>query len=180
MNTINLNIKKFAISSLFVGLATIFSIFLIPLTLPFGGKITFFSMMMISMPAYYFGIKIGFVASFAFSLIMMVLDSYIIHPVQVIFDYTIAFGCFGIVAFFRDKHNGLIIGFTVACIIRFISHSISGYIFFKDYAPENWNAIIYVIVYNGSFVFTECVFSLLVMMTGPVKKIIEYYKMQLE
>lgn len=174
----NSRISNFATSAILVGLAAAVSLIPLPLQLPFGGKITLFSMLIISLPAYLFGTRLGFISSIAFAFLMMIIDPYIVHPVQVVFDYIIAFGCFGIVAFFRNKKNGLMIGFIVACIIRFISHCISGYIFFKEYAPENWNALLYTIVYNGSFVFTECVLSLVILFIEPVVKLIDKYKVK--
>lgn len=172
----NSNINRFAASAILVGLATALSLIPVPLQLPFGGKITLFSMLVISLPAYLYGPRLGFISSLAFAFLMMMIDPYMVHPVQVILDYIIAFGCFGIVAFFRNKKDGLIIGFIIACIIRFIAHSISGYVFFKDYAPANWSALLYTVVYNGSFVFTECIFSVILLFVGSIRRTIEKYK----
>ena len=169
-------IKNFATSAILIGLATVLSFIPLPLQLPFGGKITLFSMLIISLPAYLYGVKLGFISSIAFAFLMMIIDPYFVHPVQILLDYIVAFGCFGTVAFFRKKKDGLIIGYILACICRFIAHCISGYIFFKEFAPENMNAVLYTIVYNGSFVFTECIFSLVLLFLEPIRKFIDKYK----
>ena len=172
-------IRKFAISAIFVAVAYVLS-FLKFLHLPFGGSITLFSMLAISLPAYFFGAKLGFIASFTYSLLQLIIDPYVIHPVQLLLDYTIAFSCFGIVGFFRNMEAGLYKGFICACIIRFISSTISGYVFFKEYTPENWNPIIYTVVYNGSYIFIECVLSLVVISVRNVNRMIVHYKRKWE
>lgn len=169
------NIKKFTISAILVAIAYVLS-FVKLLHLPFGGSITLFSMLFISFPSYFFGIKYGFMASIAYSLLQLTIDPYIIHPVQLLLDYTIAFSCFGIVGLFGKEEKDFMLGFAVACFIRFLSSSISGYVFFKEYAPEGWNPILYTVVYNGSYIFTECVLSLIVINVGSVRKLINNFK----
>ena len=125
-------------------------------------------------------IALAFILSFVkitYSLLQLISDNYIVHPMQVVFDYIIAFSVFGIVGFFRTKKNGLEIGFIIACVIRFISSSISGYIFFREYAPESWNPIIYTVVYNGSYIFIECIFTVLVLQNKKVKNILTKYSL---
>ena len=171
------NIKKFTMSAIFVAIAYVLS-FVKLLHLPFGGSITLFSMLCISLPSHFMGLKYGFMASIAYSLLQLVIDPYIVHPLQLLLDYTIAFSCFGIVGFFGKDNKCLALGFIIACCIRFLSSSISGYIFFKEYAPEGWNPIVYTVVYNGSYIFTECVLSLIVISVKPVKRILHKFRNQ--
>ena len=170
----NNRLNKFSASALFTALAIILSYIKI-FHLPFGGSITLFSMLVISLPAYFFGISYGFMASFAYSLLQLILDPYIVHPLQVLLDYIIAFSCFGVVGCFRKMKNGLVIGFIAACIIRFLSSSISGYVFFSEYTPEGWTPIYYTVLYNASYVFTECICSIVLIQLPPVSKFIESY-----
>ena len=172
-------IRNFAISALLVALAFVLS-FVKIIHLPFGGSVTLFSMIFISLPAYFFGIGYGFMASVTYSLLQLVVDPYIIHPLQLFLDYIFAFSCFGIVAFFRNRKNGLQIGFITACIIRFLSSSISGYVFFKEYAPETWNPLVYTVVYNGSYIFIECVMTLVFLSVKQVNNIIERTRKMVE
>ena len=171
----NTNIKKISGSAILIALAFILS-FVKIMRLPFGGSITLLSMLFISLPSYLYGVKYGFGASITYSFLQLISDNYIVHPMQVVLDYIIAFSIFGIVGFFRNKKFGLEIGFIIACVIRFISSSISGYIFFKEYAPESWNPIIYTVVYNGSYIFIECIFTVLVLQNKKVKDILSKYK----
>ena len=172
----NNRLNKFSASALFTALAVLLSYIKI-FHLPFGGSITLFSMLVISLPAYFFGLSYGFMASFAYSLLQLILDPYIIHPLQLLLDYTIAFSCFGVVGFFRKNKNGLVIGYIVACMIRFLSSSISGYVFFSEYTPEGWTPIYYTVLYNASYIFTECICSIILIQSSPVSKLIDkFYK----
>ena len=171
----NVNIKKISGSAILIALAFILS-FVKIMRLPFGGSITLLSMLFISLPSYFYGVKYGLVASFAYSMLQLISDNYIFHPVQLLLDYTIAFTVFGIVGLFREKKFGLEIGFILACVVRFISSSISGYVFFKEYAPESWNPLIYTVAYNASYIFTECIFTVLVLQNAKIKKILAKYK----
>lgn len=171
----NTNIKKLSSSALLIALAFILS-FIKIMHLPFGGSVTLMSMFFIALPSYLYGVKYGIVASFTYSMLQLIADNYIVHPMQLILDYTIAFTVFGLVGLFRDKKFGLEIGFILACIVRFVSSSISGYIFFREYAPESWNPVIYTVTYNASYIFTECIFTVLVIQNNKVRKILSKYK----
>lgn len=173
------NLRKFAISALLIAVAFALS-FVKIIHLPFGGMVTAFSMLFAGLPAYFFGIKYGFMASIVYSLIHIIVDPYIIHPFQVFLDYILPFSCFGIIGFFKDMKYGLQIGYVIACFIRFFSSALSGYIFFSDYAPETWNPIVYTIVYNASYVFTECILTLIFLSLKPVKKLLKDYKMRFD
>ena len=169
------NIKKFTMSAILLAIAYVLS-FVKLLHLPFGGSITLFSMLFISFPSYFFVAKYGLIASISYSLLQLIIDPYIVHPVQLVLDYIIGFSCFGLVGLFGKEEKDFMLGFIIACCMRFLSSSISGYIFFKEYAPEGWNPILYTVVYNGSYVFTECILSLIVINVGPVRKMINNFK----
>lgn len=171
----NKSIKKFSISALFVALAYVLS-FIKIFHLPFGGSITLFSMLCISLPAYFFGLKYGFFASIAYSLLHLTVNPYVIHPVQLLLDYTFAYSCFGIAGLFRNMKNGLTIGIIVACTIRFLSSTISGYVFFSEYTPEGWNPIVYTMAYNASYIYGECILSIILINLKPIKNLIERFK----
>lgn len=173
------SVQKLAMSALFVAIAYVLSLIKF-LHLPFGGSITFFSMLTISLPSYFFGVQYGFMASFTYSFLQMIVDPYIVHPVQAVLDYTIGFSCFGIVGFFRNQKKGLMLGFIIACIVRFISSSISGYVFFKEYAPEAWNPIVYTVVYNASYIFAECILSIVFLSIGQVERLLKSFRKKWE
>lgn len=171
----NSELNKFVASALFVAMAFVLS-FIKIFKMPLGGSVTLFSMFVISLPAYLFGVKYGFAASFCYAILQLVQGGYVVHPLQMFLDYIFAFTCFGIVAFFRNIKHGSYIGFLIACIIRWISSSLSGYIFFKDYAPATWNPIIYTLAYNGGYIFAEYLITIVVVTIPQVKNLLHTYK----
>lgn len=171
----NTNLKKFVISALCVALAFVLS-FIKVFRMPLGGSVTLMSMFVISLPAYLFGVKYGFMSSFVYAILQLIQGGTMIHPLQIFLDYILAFTCFGIVAFFRDIKHGSYIGFSIACIIRWISSSLSGYIFFKEYAPATWNPIIYTLAYNGGYIFAEYLITIIIVSIPQVKNLLHKYK----
>ena len=119
------NLRKFVISALCVALAFVLS-FAKVFRMPLGGSVTLMSMFVISMPAYLFGARYGFMSSFVYAILQLVQGGTMLHPLQIFLDYIFAFTCFGIVAFFRDIKHGSYVGFLIACIIRWLSSSLSG------------------------------------------------------
>lgn len=111
--------------------------------------------------------------------LQMIDNLYVVHPLQIVFDYVIPFTIFGIVGLFSDKKDGLSIGYLLACIIRFISSTVSGYIFFKEYAPIGTSPIIYTIIYNAGYIFTEMLITLIFIHIPSINKLIEEYKYKL-
>jgi len=47
----------------------------------------------------------------------------------------------------------------VSLTTRFLSHFISGVVFFAMYAPEGMSPIVYSAIYNGSYMLPELVIS---------------------
>ena len=169
------NLRKFVISALCVALAFVLS-FVKVFRMPLGGSVTLMSMFVISMPAYLFGARYGFMSSFVYALLQLMQGGTMLHPLQIFLDYILAFTCFGIVAFFRDIKHGSYVGFLIACIIRWLSSSLSGYIFFREYAPATWNPIIYTLAYNGGYIFAEYLITIVIVTIPQVKNLLHKYK----
>lgn len=169
------NIKKFSISALFIAIAYAVS-FVKIIRMPLGGSVTLMSMLAISLPAYFFGKRYGFMASVIYAILQIIQGGTIISIPQVMLDYVLAFSCFGIVAFYSNKKNGLQIGFFIACTIRLICSTLSGYIFFADYAPKAWNPVLYSFVYNACYIYGECIISIIIISIPQVKNLIKKYK----
>lgn len=170
------NIKSIALSSMLVALAFVLSNVKI-LSMPFGGSVTAFSMLIISLPGFLFGFPTGFASALVYGLFQFIYGRYMYSIPQVILDYIFAFGSFSLVALFRNKKYGLIIGFTVSCIMRFIFSTISGVVFFADYAPQGMNPIIYSSLYNGAYIFCEMLLSYMIILLPITNKLLNKCKM---
>ena len=143
--------------------------------MPWGGDITLLSMFFVTFVGYLFGAGTGFAAAFVYSILQFIQSggTYMLTPFQVCCDYFLAFTALGASGFFRNKKNGLIIGYIVAVFLRGVFHTVGGYLYWMDYMPENFPAslaVIYPIAYNYSYLIAEAVITLVVILLPPVKK----------
>ena len=143
---------------------------------PFGGAITFFSMLFICLIGYFYGPATGIVTAVAYGVLQFIVGPYIYFPIQVIVDYPLAFGALGLAGFFHKSKNGLLKGYIVGIVGRFIFAVISGWIFFGEYAWDGWAALPYSICYNGAYIFAEGIITIIVISLPPVKKAVAYVK----
>ena len=124
--------------------------------LPQGGSITLGSMVPVLLISFRRGPKVGVFSGVVFGLAQMLLDGWFYSPVGMFLDYPLAFGALGLAGIFRKTP---LIGVVVSLATRFLSHFISGVVFFGMYAPEGMSPIIYSAVYNGSYMLPEMVIS---------------------
>ena len=149
-------------------------------SLPFGGSVTLFSMFFICLIGYVYGLKVGITAGVAFGMLQMAFGGYIYHPVQAILDYPLAFGALGLAGVFAKKQKGLIPGYIVGALARYLMHVISGYVFFKSYAPENMNPMIYTLTYNLTYILPEMIATIAVLSVPAVAKGIRQIRISAE
>ena len=137
-----------------------------------GGSISLGSMVPILLLSFIYGPSIGLFTGFLFGVFKLILDPYILNPIQVLFDYPLPFMAVGIAGFFKNKY----IGASIGMFLRFISHFISGVIFFDSYAPEGMSPIIYSLVVNGSAVGGELLICLVLLAFLPIERLIKTLK----
>ncbi len=145
-------------------------------SLPFGGSVTLLSMFFICLPGLVYGLKLGLISSFVFSILTFVISGYYLSIPQVCCDYFLAFGLMGVCGLFIDMGANVSISFCIACVIRFVFSSISGFVFFAKYAPATMNPIVYSILYNGGYIFAEMIITLIILQLPPVKKALKLIK----
>ncbi len=161
-------------AALSVGLATGLS-YIKLFDAPYGGSITLFSLLPIALYSYMFGIRRGTLAGFAFSLLQLLQNPWIVHPVQFLLDYIIPFSvvgtCGGLKPLFERVQAlspaakaslSLSCGIALGVILRYIFHLISGAVYFGSYAAgygiaDEW---LYSAVYNALYVFPDGAISL--------------------
>lgn len=139
--------------------------------LPYGGSITLFSMLFISLIGYWFGLKTGLMAACAYGILQLVVDPYIISIPQMLTDYLFGFGALGLSGVFSGKKYGLVKGYLLGVLGRFFFTFLSGMIFFGSYAAD-WglSAPVYSFLYNGSYIGTEAVLTIAVLAVPAVQK----------
>ncbi len=145
-------------------------------SMPLGGSVTLCSMLFICIIGYFYGWKYSLSAAFAYGLLQFIQKPEILSVIQVIVDYFLAFTALGLSGFFKNRKYGLYVGFLAGVTGRFIFQSLSGYVFYAEYAPEGWNPLLYSIAYNASYIYAEAAITLIILAVPPVKHAIDRVK----
>lgn len=140
--------------------------------LPAGGSITLFSMLFIVLIGYWYGAKAGLMTGFAYGLLQFVINPVFYTPIQLLVDYPLAFGALGLSGFFCNKKHGLMIGYAVGVLGRFVFAFLSGAVFFGSYASDQspLGIVLYSLGYNTSYLVPEAVVTLVLLAVPPVSK----------
>ena len=144
-----LGTRKLVFSAMAIALATVASMIKL-FHLPMGGSITFFSMLLVSLVGYWYGLGTGLFAGLAYGLLQLIIDPYIISLPQMLVDYVFAFTALGLSGVFSGAKHGLIKGYLLGVVGRYFFAVLSGYIFFGSYSSEyGMSAMAYSLAYNG-------------------------------
>lgn len=174
-----LSVKQLAFCAMAIALGTILSNVKL-YDFPWGGSITLLSMLIICLPGYWFGLGAGILTGVAYGVLQLLVDPYVLYPMQLVVDYFLAFGALGLSGIFANKKQGLIKGYLIAILGRYVFAVISGWIFFGAYAWEGWNPIAYSLVYNGIYIFAEAAITLAILAIPAVRKAFSKVKQMTE
>lgn len=171
--------KQMAFSAAAMALALITARFTV-MELPQGGSITLFSMFFICLIGYLYGPKVGILAGLAYGILDLTMDPYVVHPIQLLLDYPIAYGCLGLAGIFSKSKYGMVKGYILAVLGRYICHVITGIIFFGMYAGGQ-NVVIYSLSYNATYIVPEAIATIVILsIPGMQMALMEVKKMALE
>lgn len=142
------SIRKIVETSILVSLAIVIDLLFkaIPfLNMPQGGHISV-AMLAIIINGFRNGWKYGLSGGLIFAILNWFIDGRVLHIGSIFLDYLIPFAALGLSGLFQKQGKKLwkfcLITF-VLCTIRYISSSLSGVLFFKEYAaiPDylDWN-----------------------------------------
>mgnify|MGYP002624568477 CR=1 FL=1 len=144
--------------------------------MPQGGSITPAAMLPLVMFMVACGPLQGFVVGCAFGLLQLITDPYVIHPIQLLVDYPLAYGAMILgclaAALPIDKRWKLPLAALLAGLGRYIMAVLSGAIFFAEYAGEQ-NAWIYSLVYNISYIGPDVLVCMLVACIPGMPRLVE-------
>lgn len=139
-----------------------------------------FAMVPIFLIAYRWGLGTGILSGFIWAMLQLAIgDADIVHPIQFILEYPIAFSAIGLAGVFAghvkqlylagNRKKGsiyLVFGVLVGSLARYFCHYLAGIIWFGSYAPEGQPAWLYSLIINGTtwvgaFIFCAVVLILL-------------------
>ncbi len=171
--------KQIVFSAMAIALATVIATVIKLPSLPNGGSVTLFSMLIVCLVGYWYGPTTGLIAAFAYGILQFITGPYVVHPAQVLLDYPLAFGALGLSGFFYQKKHGLMIGYIVGVTGRFAMHMVSGLIFYTTYVDtleENVAAVWASTVYNLSYILPEAILTLILLALPPVRNAFQNIK----
>ena len=138
--------KKLTYGSICIALSFVLS-YIRFFKMPQGGSITAGSMLPVMLFAYWFGPADGIVAGMVYGLLQFIQDPFIIHPLQVVLDYPLAFGALGLAGLSKKNFS---LSLAIGTIFRFFFSFLSGTLFFVEYAKQAGEApVIYSLAYNS-------------------------------
>jgi len=140
-------------------------------SLPQGGSINI-GMVPIFWLALRRGPKIGIFAGAVFGVVDLAIEPFVVHPIQFILDYPLAFAALGLAGFFQE---GPVLGVVAGGTGRFVSHFISGVVYFANYAPWGMTPVVYSAIYNGSYMIPSTIICALIIAGLQGSKILKIY-----
>ncbi len=102
--------------------------------MPQGGSVTLGAMVPLLLLSYRYGPGIGALAGFLYGLISIIQDPFIVHPVQVLFDYPLPYMAMGLAGLWPEH---IYRSTALAFLARFLCHLISGVVFFASFIPSS-------------------------------------------
>lgn len=168
---------KLVLAAVLVALAVALS-FAKLFEMPMGGSVTLGSMLPIFLISITLGVKWGLAGSAVFTLVQLAqaLIEGNVFPycetgatlvICVLFDYVVPFMILGLAGVLRNlrlgkfRHFGAYLGIVIACVVRFLSHYVTGVAIWGQWAPEGMGKYLYSLLYNGGFMLPELGITLL-------------------
>ncbi|MDO4351795.1 MAG: energy-coupled thiamine transporter ThiT [Clostridia bacterium] len=174
------NTKTMVVSALLVGLSIVLTRITI-WSLPQGGSVSLFGMLPIVICAYFFGTRRAVMCGMCVGMIDLIFKPYVIHPIQLLLDYPLAFGAIGFAGLiFMAKKDGLIPAYLFGVLCRYICAVISGVVFFGAYAPEGFSALTWSLWYNVLYLAIEAAGTVILLLIPSVRHSLKRIKTELQ
>ncbi|MBE6036845.1 MAG: energy-coupled thiamine transporter ThiT [Clostridiales bacterium] len=192
------DVRGLVLSAIFVALYMVLDTLSL-YRMPSGGSVTPFSMLVIIVATYVMGIRRGLMTGMVAGFMDLLINPYVIHPVQLLLDYPLAVGSLALagIAFLKrpgkksaetqtgpaaaskpsklaalfDSSLVLIPGSVLGCLGRYFCTFLSGTIFFGEYAPEGFNAVTWSLYYNGLYIGIELVLTIALLCVPSVREL---------
>ncbi len=166
-NKSKITLRALCEGAIFVALAQVLG-YIKLFELPQGGSVGI-GMLPIFIYCARWGFGPGMLASFAYSVLQLLLDgAYAWGWQSIIGDYILAFTVLGFAGLFHKQKYGFFIGSAVGSAARFIVHYLTGVLVWGEYMPETFFGMtmttpwFYSALYNGSYMALDLVMCLLI------------------
>ena len=163
----HLKLRALCEGAIFVALAQVLG-YIKLFELPQGGSVGI-GMLPIFIYCARWGFGPGMLASFAYSVLQLLLDgAYAWGWQSILGDYILAFTVLGFAGLFHKQKYGFFIGSAVGSAARFIVHYLTGVLVWGEYMPETFFGMtmttpwFYSALYNGSYMALDLVMCLLI------------------
>ncbi|MFB4165133.1 energy-coupled thiamine transporter ThiT [Alteribacillus sp. JSM 102045] len=116
------------------------------------------------------GWKAGVVTGFITGILQILFGAVIVHPIQFVLEYPIAYAVLGFAGLFVNREQFknqvpaamIIIGVGFGTLLRFLDHFNAGLIWFSEYAPDGMPVVTYSALYNASYLVPEMLITIFV------------------
>jgi thiamine transporter len=170
------SVSLLTFSALCIALATVLSQIRL-YRMPQGGSVTAFSMLPIVLVGYWYGTRAGMAAGAAYGLLRLLLGAAVVHPIQFILDYPLAYAALGSFCLFRGTRFGLQISYLAGAMGRFLCSFAAGIVFFGEFVPEGQHVWAYSAIYQLTYLGPEVIVTLIVISMPPVMNAIEQLRL---
>jgi len=170
-STSALRTKILAEATVFIALTIVLKDVLPPIyEMPQGGAVTIAGLVPLIWFSLRRGLRYGVFAGFVYGLIHALLPgSYIVHPVQGMLDYPIAFAALGLAGALKKIP---LVGVAIGIVGRFVSSFLAGIIFFTSVSVDGIYASA---AYNGTYLIPEFIITAIVIYILLKRKLLDIY-----
>ena len=145
--------------------------------MPQGGSVTPAAMLPLIMFALACGPVQGLAVGCAYGILQLIEDPYIIHPIQLLCDYPLAFGamilcCLANLIPEKARYLRLPVAVVLAYFARLVMATFSGVVFFAEYAGDQ-NVFTYSLLYNLSYLGWETLVAVVISLVPGINRLPE-------
>ncbi len=147
---------------------------------PQGGSVTLFSMLPVIAFSVAFGPVRGALVGCAYGFLQLLYDPYVIHPLQMLSDYPLAFAALALGGFAEKtalpKYWKLPLAIVIGSLGRYLMAVLSGVVFFAEYAGDQ-NVLVYSLVYNIAYLGPDALICLGASLIPGVSRLVEMLRL---
>ena len=152
-----------------LGLITVFR-------MPQGGSVHLVAMLPLILFSVAFGPLEGLLVGSAYGLLELLIDPYVIHPVQLLVDYPMAYAAVALACAAKlipvNKRLKLPVAVVLGYLGRYAIAVLSGVVFFAEYAGDQ-GALAYSLIYNISYLGPEMLICVIVTLIPGMERLPE-------